>query len=175
MRFHETPLPGAYVLEPERIEDARGFFARTWAPDELAARGLDAALAYEAVSFNARRGTLRGMHFQAEPHEETKVVRCTAGSVFDVIVDLRAGSATRHKTFAIELSAANRLALYVPKGFAHGFQTIEEASEVLYLISAPYVAEAGRVLHHASPAFAIRWPLAVSVISDRDAAAERVR
>ena len=171
MRFHETPLPGAYVLEPERVEDARGFFARTWAPEELEARGLDASIAYAAISFNARRGTLRGMHFQASPHEETKVVRCTSGAVFDVIVDLREGSTMRHRSFAVELSAANRLALYVPKGFAHGFQTLEDASEVHYLISTPWVADSGRVLHHASAAYSIRWPLPVSVISERDAAA----
>lgn len=171
MRFHETPLPGAYVLEPERIEDARGFFARTWAPDELAARGLDAALAYEAVSFNARRGTLRGMHFQAAPHEETKVVRCTRGAIFDVIVDLRPDSATFKRWFGAELTAANGRALYVPAGMAHGFQTLVDDTEVAYQISEFHHGESARGVRWDDPAFSIEWPQAASrVISGKDLA-----
>jgi dTDP-4-dehydrorhamnose 3,5-epimerase len=170
MIFTETPLVGAFVVEPERIADERGFFARTWCVNEFAARGLETRLVQCNVSYNARRGTLRGMHFQAAPHEEVKLVRCTAGAIYDVIVDLRPGSPTRHQWFGVELTAANRLALYIPAGFAHGFQTLEDESEVFYQMAEFYHPESARGVRYDDPAFGIAWPLPVSVIGVRDAA-----
>jgi dTDP-4-dehydrorhamnose 3,5-epimerase len=175
MRFHETPLAGAYVLEPEPREDERGLFARIYDRDEFAARGLDPAIAQCSVSWNRRKGTLRGLHYQAAPHEETKQVRAIRGSILDVIVDLRPGSPTLHRHFAVELSAANRLGLYVPKGFAHGFQTLEDDVEVLYQISTPHAPGSDRGVHHASALLGIRWPLPVSCIHERDAGLPALR
>jgi dTDP-4-dehydrorhamnose 3,5-epimerase len=126
MRFQETPLRGAYVVEPEPLGDDRGFFARTFCTAEFREHGLNPAVAQCSISFNRERGTLRGLHYQAAPHAETRLVRCTRGSVFDVIVDLRADSGTRLGWYGCELSAENRRALYVPEGFAHGFQTLED-------------------------------------------------
>jgi dTDP-4-dehydrorhamnose 3,5-epimerase len=168
MIFRETPLTGAFVVEAERIGDERGFFARTWSRAELVAHGLDPEIAQCSVSFNHRRGTLRGLHFQAAPFEEVKLVRCTRGSVWDVIVDVRPGSPTRGRHFALVLSAEERNALYVPKGFAHGFITLEDAAEVFYQISAPYSAEHTRGYRWDDPTFAIPWPEPATVISERD-------
>lgn len=168
MIFKETALAGAFVVEAERIEDERGFFARTYSRDELAAHGLDPAIAQCSVSFNHRRGTLRGLHFQDEPFAETKLVRCTRGSIWDVIVDVRAGSPTRGRHAAVVLSAEARNAFYIPKGFAHGFITLEDAAEVFYQISAPYSPQHARGFRWDDPTFAIPWPEAPAVISDRD-------
>lgn len=168
MIFRETPLAGAWVLEPERFEDERGFFARTYCRREFEAHGLDPSIAQCSVSFNHRRGTLRGLHFQAAPHEEIKLVRVTRGAVWDVIVDLRPGSSTFKHHFAIVLSAEARNELYIPKGMAHGFQTLEDATEVFYQISEFYAPESARGYRWDDPAFAIPWPEPVTVISEKD-------
>ncbi|HEX6040824.1 dTDP-4-dehydrorhamnose 3,5-epimerase [Longimicrobium sp.] len=171
MIFVPTLLDGAWVVEPEPVEDERGFFARTWCADEFRARGLDPALAQCSVSFNRRRGTLRGMHFQAAPHAEAKLVRCTRGALWDVVVDLRPGSPTFTRWFGVELTADNHRALYVPQGFAHGFQTLADDTEVFYQISVPYAPGAGRGVRWDDPAFGIRWPHAdARILSDRDRA-----
>ncbi len=166
--FRETALPGAYVLEPERREDERGFFARTWCRQEFEARGLDARLVQCSVSFNRRRGTLRGLHFQAPPREEPKVVRCTRGSLFDVVVDLRPDSPTRFHWAGVTLTAENRLALYVPPGLAHGFQTLEDETEVFYQIGELYYPELARGVRWDDPAFGVAWPLPDPILSERD-------
>jgi len=168
MKFVETPVAGVWVVEPERFSDERGFFARTWDAEVFAARGLNAGLAQCSVSYNARRGTLRGMHYQAAPHEEAKLVRCTRGSVFDVALDLRPGSETFRRWFGVELSAESRLALYVPEGCAHGFLTLSDDSEVAYQISAFWAPDAGRGVRFDDPAFAIEWPAQVVVANERD-------
>ena len=168
MIFKETPLAGAFVLEAERIEDERGFFARSYSRGEFEAHGLDPEIAQCSISFNHRRGTLRGLHFQTAPFEEVKLVRCTRGSIWDVIVDVRPGSPTRGRHFAVVLSAEARNALYIPKGMAHGFITLEDAAEVFYQISAPYSAGHARGYRWDDPTFAIPWPEPATVISDRD-------
>ncbi|MBY0307950.1 MAG: dTDP-4-dehydrorhamnose 3,5-epimerase [Phycisphaerales bacterium] len=168
MRFLTLPLPGARLVELEPIEDERGFFARAWCPDEFSREGLDARVAACNVSFNRRALTLRGMHYQAAPHGEAKLVRCTAGAIHDVIVDLRPSSPTYCRWHAVELSAGNRLALYVPAGFAHGFLTMSEASEVLYLMSRPHMPEAARGVRWDDPHFGIEWPAQPRIISRRD-------
>jgi len=172
MRFRETPVAGSYVVEPERMEDARGFFARTFAADEFAARGLDARVDQCSTSFNAKRGTLRGLHYQAAPHGEAKLVRCTRGAIYDVAVDLRPDSPSYLRWVATELTAENGHALYVPDGCAHGFQTLEDASEVLYQIATAYVPEAARGVRWDDPAFNIEWPPAPPggrTLAERDA------
>jgi dTDP-4-dehydrorhamnose 3,5-epimerase len=168
MIFKDTGIDGVWVIEPERHEDERGFFARTWDPDEFAERGLNPELAQCSISFNRARGTLRGLHYQAPPHEEAKLVRCTAGSIFDVAVDLRPDSSTFRDWFGVELSAENRRSLYVPEGCAHGFLTLADDCEVHYQISQAYVPEAGRGVRWNDPLFAIRWPGEVVVITERD-------
>ena len=171
MRFVPTELDGAYLLELERYEDERGFFARTWCRDELGDHGLVADLAQSSISRNARAGTLRGMHFQTAPHEEAKLVRCTRGAIYDVIVDLRPGSPTHAEWIGVELEGERGTALYVPKGFAHGFQTLVDGAEVLYMISDPYVPEASSGVRWDDPAFGIEWPPAAErTISARDLA-----
>ena len=170
MIFQETPLPGAFVIEPERFEDERGFFARTWCRREFAERGLSTELAQCNTSFNTRQGTLRGMHFQVAPHAETKLVRCTRGAIYDVIIDLRPDSPAYRRWFAVELTAANLRQLYIPTGFAHGFQTLVDGSEVFYQISEFYHPDSVRGVRWDDPAFGIVWPLPVSVISPRDQA-----
>ncbi|MFQ5642843.1 MAG: dTDP-4-dehydrorhamnose 3,5-epimerase [Thiogranum sp.] len=169
MKFRETALPGAFVIEPETLEDKRGFFARVWCRKEFEEHGLVATIAQANTSFNARAGTLRGMHYQVAPHEETKVVRCTRGSLYDVIVDLRPDSVTYGNWTGIELTATNHTMLYVPAGFAHGFITLEDNTEVSYLISAAYAPQAARAVRWNDPAFNIEWPRPVEEISDRDA------
>ena len=168
MKFQELALSGAFVLDPERLEDERGFFARTWCREEFAARGLVGTIAQCSLSFNRRKGTLRGMHYQAAPHEETKIVRCTMGAVYDVIVDLRPDSPTRKKWVGLELTAENRRMLYVPEGFAHGFQTIEDDTEVFYQMSESYHSESARGVRWNDAAFDIRWPQTPQVMSERD-------
>lgn len=169
MIFTESPLSGAYVIDLTPLEDERGFFARTFCPEEFAAHGLASVMNQCSVSFNAKRGTLRGMHFQAEPHAEEKLVRCTAGGIYDVIVDIRPQSSTRHRWFGLELTASNHRSLYIPQGFAHGFITLTDNAEVSYSISVPFVSGAGRGVRWDDPAFNICWPLQPIVMSKRDA------
>jgi dTDP-4-dehydrorhamnose 3,5-epimerase len=166
--FEETALPGAWRLLPERAADERGYFARTYCADDFAARGLEPAIAQCSVSYNHRRGTLRGLHFQEAPHAEVKLVRCTRGAVWDVIVDLRPGSPTYRRWAAAELTAGNGAALYIPKGCAHGLQTLADETEIFYQISVPYAPESARGYRYDDPAFAIDWPEPVAVISQRD-------
>jgi dTDP-4-dehydrorhamnose 3,5-epimerase len=170
MKFQESPLAGAYTIDMDRLEDERGFFARSYCAAEFGARGLPAAMPQSSVSFNARRGTLRGLHYQAEPHAEDKLVRCTAGAIYHVIVDLRPGSATARRWFGVELSAANHRSLFVPKGLAHGFLTLSDDAEVLYMISVPYAPGFERGIRWNDPAIGISWPQPPSVVSARDAA-----
>ena len=170
MKLEQTPLAGAYVVELERLEDERGWFARTFDPDVWRAAGIEPTNVQSSVSFNARAGTLRGLHFQEAPHGEDKLVRCTRGAVHDVIVDLRPDSPTYCRWFGIELTPDNGRELLVGKGFAHGFQTLVDASEVHYQMSYPFVPEAGRGVRWNDPAFGIEWPAAEPrTISERDA------
>jgi dTDP-4-dehydrorhamnose 3,5-epimerase len=170
MIFTAAPLPGAYIVEIERLADERGFFARSYCAEEFAARGLGPELRQCSVSYNARKGTLRGMHYQDAPHEEHKLVRCTAGAVFDVIVDIRAASPTYRRWFAVELTFDNRRALFIPPGFAHGFVSLTDHTEVYYMISAAHAPEFSRGFRWNDPAFAIEWPVPPAVMSARDAA-----
>ena len=158
MRFRETPLAGAFVVEIEAHADARGFFARTWCSREFAAHGLDPELVQASISRSALRGTVRGMHLQLPPSREAKLVRCTRGVIYDVIIDLRPSSPAYLRHFAIELSAQSCNALYVPAQLAHGFQTLEDDSEVLYQMSDFYAPELGFGLRWNDPAFGIQWP-----------------
>lgn len=169
MIFGDTPLAGVYLLDPQPVEDNRGFFARVWCAEEFEERGLDTSIAQCSISFNARRGTLRGMHWQAAPHEEVKIVRCTQGSIHDVVADLRPGSPTYGAWSSFELSAAGRRSLYIPKGCAHGFQTLVDETEVYYAISALYAPGAARGFRYDDSAFAIEWPLPDdAIVSQRD-------
>lgn len=163
MRFIETPIAGAFLIEPEPSEDERGFFARIFDAAEFARRGLETSFPQWSLSYNAKRGTLRGLHYQAPPHEEVKIVRCTRGAVWDVLVDLRRGG-----TVGFELTADNRRALYVPRGVAHGFQSLADATEMCYFISAEYAPDSARGLRWNDPALAIRWPIADPILSERD-------
>ena len=168
MRFEKTGLEGAWVIEPEPVADARGMFARTFCERELAAQGLEFRMVQCNTSFNAKRDTLRGLHYQEGRDAEQRIVRCTAGAIYDVIVDLRPGSPTRLKWFGAELSARNRRMLFVPIGFAHGFKTLEDESEVFYLMSQFYAAEAARGVRWDDPRLAIRWPGGTPILSERD-------
>jgi dTDP-4-dehydrorhamnose 3,5-epimerase len=170
VRFIETAIRGAYLVRMERMEDERGFFARTWCAGELAAHRLTARLEQCSVSYNARRGTLRGMHYQAAPHQEAKLVRCTSGAVYDVIVDARAGSPTLGRHVGVELARGADTMLYVPEGVAHGFITLMDDTELSYFISAAYEPRAQRGFRWNDPALGIEWPLAPSSTSARDAA-----
>lgn len=168
MIFTETRLAGAFVIELERHTDERGFFARTFCQKEFEAHGLNAHVAQCNVSFNKRKGTLRGMHYQAAPFTEAKLVRCTLGSIYDVIIDLRPASATFKRHFAMELSAENRRMLYIPEDFAHGFQTLEDDTEVFYQMAQRYSAEHARGVRWNDPAFGIEWPKGERIIIERD-------
>ncbi len=168
MNFSETKLKGAYLIEPERIADERGFFARSWCQREFGEQGLNTTLVQCNLSFNHKAGTLRGMHYQLPPFAETKLVRCTQGAIYDVIIDIRPASATFSQWIGVELTQENRLMLYVPPGFAHGFQTLVDGSEVFYQMSEFYAPTYARGLRWNDPAFAIRWPQPVSVIAARD-------
>ncbi|HEY1514494.1 MAG TPA: dTDP-4-dehydrorhamnose 3,5-epimerase [Gaiellaceae bacterium] len=158
MRFVATEIDGVHVLELEPFADERGLFARVWAEEELAAHGLTAAVSQCSISRNTRAGTLRGMHFQHAPHAEAKLVRCTRGAIYDVALDLRAGSSTLGRWFGVELSAENGAGLFIPEGCAHGFQTLVDDTEVLYLISAPYAPQAAAGVRWDDPTFGIEWP-----------------
>jgi dTDP-4-dehydrorhamnose 3,5-epimerase len=166
--FSALPLPGAFLIEPEPHEDERGAFARIWCEREFEAHGLDTSVAQSSISINRRAGTLRGLHYQAAPHEEVKIVRCTHGAIFDAIVDLRHGSPTFCRPYSVVLSAANHRMLYIPKGFAHGFQTLEDDTEVFYQISEFYSPEHARGVRWDDPAFGITWPEDERTIVDRD-------
>lgn len=170
MIFTETPLKGAFMVELERLEDERGFFARAWCQREFEAHGLNPRLVQCNVSFNKQQGTLRGMHYQAAPFEEAKLVRCTTGAIYDVIIDLRTDSATFKQYFGITLTPEGRNMLFVPEGFAHGFLTLADNSEVFYQMSEFYAPGYGRGVRWDDPAFGIAWPEPVQVISERDAA-----
>jgi len=168
VKFTETPLRGAFVVDLEVVEDERGHFARTFDVEEFARHGLDPAVVQCNTSFNARRGTLRGMHFQADPDGEAKLVRCTRGSIYDVAVDLRADSDSYCRWFGAELSADNGRMLYIPVGMAHGFQALTDAAEVHYQMSHHYVPEQGRGVRFDDPAFGIEWPVPDPFVSERD-------
>jgi dTDP-4-dehydrorhamnose 3,5-epimerase len=168
VRLVETPLAGVFVIELDLLRDERGFFARTFDSAEFEKAGLDPAVVQCNTSFNDRRGTLRGMHYQADPDGEAKLVRCTRGAIFDVAVDLRPSSATYCRWFGAELSADNARMLYIPVGLAHGFQTLREGSEVHYQMSHEYVPEQSRGVRFDDPAFGIEWPLPDPIVSERD-------
>jgi dTDP-4-dehydrorhamnose 3,5-epimerase len=168
MIFHETKLKGVFEIRPEPIADERGFFARTWCAQEFAERRLSSKLVQCSISFNARKGTLRGVHYQAAPHAEIKVVRCTQGSMFDVAVDLRQDSPTFRQWVGITLTATNHEMLYIPEGCAHGFLTLEDNTEALYHMSEFYNPESARGARWDDPAFQIAWPAKPRVISERD-------
>lgn len=168
MIFTELEIPGVFLVEPERRGDERGFFARTWCRDELEERGLDPALVQCNISVNKRRGTVRGMHWQAAPWEEAKLVRCTSGAIWDVTLDLRPASPTFRRHVGHRLDRENRHALYVPPGVAHGFQSLEDDSEVFYQMSEFFHPEAARGARWDDPAFDIEWPLPISILSRKD-------
>lgn len=168
MIFSETRLPGVFIIDPERQEDARGFFARIWCQREFEAHRLNPRLVQCSISFNKTKGTLRGMHFQSAPHEETKLVRCTMGAIYDVILDLRSHSPTFKEHIAVVLSADNRKTVYVPEGVAHGFQTLEGHTEVFYQMTEFHVPASARGVRWDDPAFGISWPAAERIISERD-------
>jgi dTDP-4-dehydrorhamnose 3,5-epimerase len=168
--FRETPVAGAWVIDPEPSADERGSFARVFDAKLFAAHGLSPGVVQCSVSLDTRSGTLRGLHYQADPHAESKLVRCTAGSVYDVVVDLRPHSSSYLRWHAVELSSENRRSLYLPAGTAHGFQTLVDGAELTYMMDAPFVAEAARGVRWDDPAFAIEWPspLGARTISERD-------
>ena len=168
MIFTETPLLGAYVIEIEKHEDERGFFARSWCAQEFSSRGLDSRLVQCNISFNERKGTLRGLHYQLPPHGEVKLVRCTRGAIYDVIVDLMADSPTFLKWFKVELTAMDYRMLYIPERFAHGFQTLENGTEIVYQMSECYVPDAARGICWNDSRVGIVWPEADRTISKKD-------
>jgi dTDP-4-dehydrorhamnose 3,5-epimerase len=168
MRFHHLDLDGACVIDLERHGDKRGFFARAFCQHEFAEQGLATEMVQTNVSYNKREGTLRGMHYQTAPKQENKLVRCTRGSIYDVIVDVRPDSNTFKRWFSIELTAENRRMLYVPEGFAHGFITLEHDCEVIYQVSESYAPAYEAGLRYNDPAVSINWPIEVNVISERD-------
>ena len=168
MIFTETPIPGAFLIDLEKRGDDRGFFARVFCEKEFAAHGLVTHFVQVNNSLSATRGTLRGMHYQLPPKAETKLVRCVRGALWDAIVDLRPGSPTFGRSFGAELSAENRRMLYVPKGFAHGFVTLSDATEALYMVDEFYGPEQERIARWNDPKYAIQWPIAPVVLSDKD-------
>ena len=168
MKFEATSLPGAFIITPERLHDERGWFARTWCRRDFEAHGLNPAVAQCNISYSARRGTLRGMHYQRPPHAETKLIRCTAGGIYDVIIDLRRGSSTYLRHFGIRLDPSEDRMLYVPEGFAHGFLTLEDGTSVFYQMSQSYEPSAAAGVRWNDPAFGIDWPPGERIISQRD-------
>ena len=169
MTIVETTLSGVFLVEPEPVADPRGFFARLYDEEELVSLGIDTRVAQHAIAFNDSEATVRGLHYQQTPHAETKVVRCTAGVLFDVVADLRTDSPTRHRWAGFELSASNRKSLIIPPGCAHGYLTLTPNTEAIYLISVPYVADAQRGVRWDDPILKISWPLSPLVIGERDA------
>ena len=168
MIFKETTIPGAYVIEPERITDHRGFFARVWCKREFQQHGLNGELLQSNIGFSHRKGTVRGLHFQKFPHAESKIVRCTRGAIFDVVVDLRPDSATYKKWFGVDLTGENRKMIYVPEGMAQGYMTLEDCTEINYHTSQFFNLEAASGVRFNDPAFDIKWPMAPVVISEQD-------
>lgn len=168
MRFTETKLKGAFIIDIEPRGDERGFFARSWCMDEFEKLGLNPRLSQCNISFNKKRGTLRGLHYQVEPYPEAKLVRCTMGAIYDVIIDLRADSPTFKQWMSVELTSENRRALYVPENFAHGFQTLTDSSEVFYQMSEFYHPECARSVRWNDPAFGVEWPISAYIVSERD-------
>ena len=168
MIFTPTGLPGAYIIQPERDEDSRGFFARTWCAQEFQTQGLNPLLAQCSISYNARRGTLRGLHFQVSPFQESKLIRCTRGAIYDVIVDLRATSENFTDYVSVDLTADNRTMLYVPEGCAHGFMTLEDDTEVFYQMSHVHSPDHARGVRWNDPAFGIEWPDLHPIMRERD-------
>ena len=168
MIFRSTNLAGAFVIELQEHTDERGFFARSWCSDEFKAHGLNPRLVQCNISFNKAKGTLRGMHYQGEPFAEAKLVRCTRGSLFDVAIDLRPASPTYGSVFSEVLSEDNRFAMYIPEGCAHGFQTLEDDTEIFYQMSEFYSPQHQTGVRYDDPAFRIRWPLANPIMNDRD-------
>jgi len=168
MIFTETALEGVFVIDPEPARDERGMFARTWCQKEFQEQGLAVTWVQSSVSVNTHRGTLRGMHYQAVPNEEVKLVRCTTGTIYDVVVDLRPASPTYCQHVAITLSADSRRAVYIPKNCAHGFLTLEQNSEVSYHMSEFYMPASARGFRWDDPAFKIDWPAPISVMSEKD-------
>lgn len=168
MFFTPTELEGAYIIDIQRFEDNRGFFARTWASDEFEKQGLVSRIVQTNLSYNRKKGTLRGMHFQHAPYAETKLVRCICGAIVDIIIDLRPESPSYKRWTSVELSAENRRAIYVPEGFAHGFQTLVDDVEVMYQVSQAYTPSAAGGVRFDDPVFGIEWPLAPSEMSQQD-------
>ncbi len=168
MIFKETELKGAYIVELEKLEDERGFFARSWCQNEFSNHGLNSRLVQCDISFNKKSGTLRGMHLQTPPKAEAKLVRCTRGSIYDVIIDLRKDAPSYKKYFGVNLTSENRRMLFIPEGFAHGFITLEDNTEIFYQMSEFYAPECARGYRWNDPAFDIQWPNEVTVISERD-------
>jgi dTDP-4-dehydrorhamnose 3,5-epimerase len=168
VQFHPTTLRDAWLVQLEPARDGRGFFARTFCVEEFASRGLETNYPQHSISSSPRRGTLRGMHYQRDPHGEAKLVRCIKGAIWDVIIDIRPGSPTYRNWQDFELSSANGHQLYIPKGFAHGFQTLCDDVEVNYLISEPYERQSACGIRHDDPTFGITWPLPVTEISEKD-------
>jgi dTDP-4-dehydrorhamnose 3,5-epimerase len=168
VKFTETRLKGAYIIQPEIMSDERGFFARTWCVREFESCGLESRIVQCNISYNLRKGTLRGMHYQAPPFEEDKLVRCTKGAIHDVIIDLRRNSETCGKHISVALNMENRTMLYIPKGFAHGFLTLEDDTEVHYQMSGFYAPECARGFRWNDPALGIEWPSEIRVISEKD-------
>jgi dTDP-4-dehydrorhamnose 3,5-epimerase len=168
MEFTETPLGGAYLIRPKKIADERGFFARLWCQEELRAHGLNPNALQLNVGFSHKRGTFRGLHYQTAPHAEAKLIRCTRGAVFDVIVDLRPHSPTCGQWFGAELAHDNYVAMYAPEGFAHGYQTLTDDAEICYLTTAAYAASAATGVRYDDLALGIRLPIPVAVISEPD-------
>jgi len=168
MKFTETPLQGAYIIDLDTIEDERGFFARSWCKKEFANHGLIPDLVQCNISFNKKKGTLRGMHYQIQPYGETKLVRCTHGAIYDVIIDLRKNSPTFKQWYSVELTAGNRTMLYIPEDFAHGFQTLEDNTEIMYQMSEYYHSDHARGVRWNDPVFSIAWPVNNQIVSKRD-------
>lgn len=168
MKFIETKIKGAFIIVPDLIEDDRGFFARSFCQHEFEEHGLNPDLVQCNISFNRKKATLRGMHYQVPPHSEVKLVRCTSGAICDVLIDLRPESSTFKQWFAAELSEDNHQLLYIPEGFAHGYQTLEDSTEVFYQVSAFYEPKSERGIRWNDPAFRIEWPFPVSIISKKD-------
>lgn len=168
MIFNETKLNGAFVMEIEKLKDERGFFGRSWCINEMKAHGLNTNIYQANVSFNKVKGTLRGMHYQVAPFQEAKLVRCTRGSIYDVIIDLRKDSPTFKKWIAVELTQDNYKIFYIPKDFAHGFITLEDNTEVSYLMTEIYVPGAGATIRWNDPMFNIEWPLEPIILSEKD-------
>jgi dTDP-4-dehydrorhamnose 3,5-epimerase len=168
MQFKDTGFSDLYLIELDLMRDERGYFARTFCVDTLNEHGLQSRYPQGGTSFNVKSGTVRGMHFQKPPHGEIKLIRCTRGAIHDVVIDIRPGSATYLKHYGVELAEGDGRELYVPDGFAHGFQTLRDGSEIHYMLSTRYVPEAASGFRWDDPAFALSWPMPITVISDRD-------